>query len=89
MGMETAVTWNYRLVHRRIKTTPGTTEHTYAIHEVYYDDDGVPDMVTEGEVGVLGETIEEAKSAWTMMEEAFNQPVLEYDDIGRSHDEQD
>lgn len=34
------MTWNNRIVKRQVGEDPST--HTYGVHEVYYDDDGIP-----------------------------------------------
>lgn len=50
----------------------------YAIHEVYYDDNGKPDAVTQDAISICGETINEVWTAYRQMSEAFAQPVLDY-----------
>lgn len=75
------MSWNYRLVHRRHDVPSGTAEDVYAIHEVYYDAAGQPEMVTEDPVEVSGETAQEAREAYRQMGEAFDRPKIEYDDF--------
>ena len=68
--------WN----HRVLFTPAGVDlleEDRYAIHEVYYDDDGVPDSSTLHPTGVEGETLSQFKE-WT--HKALNRPVLQYDE---------
>ena len=71
------MTWNHRVVRKRYEmTTP-----LLGIHEVFYDNEGVPDAVTVDPVGVQGETLGELGEALGWMLKALGQPVLEYDDI--------
>jgi hypothetical protein len=72
------MTWNYRVVHRHY---PEWDEHTWAIYEVFYDDDGKPDAVTSNHVGCFGNTLEEMIDDLTHYCEALADSVLEWDDI--------
>ena len=67
-------TWNYRVVHQKMDD-----EDIFAVHEVYYDGAGRPELVTEDWAGIAGETREEAWGDLMMMMEAFAKPILEYD----------
>lgn len=68
--------WNHRVVR---KTYRGET--MLGIHEVYYDDEGIPEMVTVEPVGAVGDTLLELKEELLSMLAAFGKPILEYDDI--------
>lgn len=62
--------WNYRIVE--------DAEGGLSIHEVYYDDMGVPtDWTTEG-VEPYGETMQELNTCFNMMQDAFYEPVLKW-----------
>ena len=71
--------WNYR-VFRHVFTDPITKRDGdyYAIHECYYDNNGDVNGWTKHEVGPTGETFKELKASYEMMSEAFNKPILEY-----------
>jgi hypothetical protein len=71
------MTWNYRVVHRVINA-----KDIYAVHEVYYDEDGLPEMVTEEPVNAQGETYEELVHDVVHYIAALAYPILEYDEIG-------
>jgi len=73
--------WNHRVVRKRYES-----EILLGIHEVFYDDDGIPDMVTVDPVDVQGETLGELEETLNWMLKALGQPVLEYDDIGEGDD---
>jgi hypothetical protein len=78
------MTWNYRVVHRCVCGPLGDFADVYAIHEVYYRDDGTPYAVSNDPDPMLGETLEELRTARLMMSRAFREPVLEYDQIGET-----
>ena len=68
-------TWNYRVMTRALPDGV----HTYAIHEVYYDDLGLVETWTEAPDGPMGDTLAELRSDHRMMAEAFELPVLDYE----------
>lgn len=75
--------WNYRVVRKVYPPgIDGEREHVLGIHEVYYDDDGKPEMVTENRMDAHGETLDELRTDLRWMMEALDKPVLEYDEIG-------
>lgn len=67
--------WDYRVVKQ---TFDG--EDVFAVHEVYYEDDGKPHMMSEDEVSPHGESLKEFKSDWKAYLDAKEQPVLTYPD---------
>jgi hypothetical protein len=54
-------------------------EEWYGIHEVYYNADEAPCMMTEEPCMPAGETKKELMNDLSMMTEALTKPVLEYD----------
>ena len=70
------MTWNYRLVKR----THGD-DVLYAIHEVYYDDHGTPESITESPVGVTAESKSDIMTTLRHMERALTMPTLNYEDF--------
>ena len=75
------MTWNHRVVHRVIQG-----DDFYGIHEVFYDDEGRPDMMTERAVGVCGDNLEELQQTLEWMLQAMDKPILEYDEIRGEED---
>lgn len=69
--------WNYR-VGRKAEYWYGE-EFTYAIIEVYYEDNGKVKGYT-GFVGPQGDSLEALKDDLERMKEAFDKPVFEMDD---------
>ena len=65
-------TWNHRIILK---------DGWYSIREVYYEDD-TPTLVDEEPEGVLAESLEELKEVYEQMKEAFDAPVLKYENIG-------
>ena len=43
------MSWDYRIIRYR-------NDHGFGLHEVYYDDDGEINMMTENATGALGDT---------------------------------
>lgn len=68
--------WNHRIVHKVDETS-----EILGIHEVFYDDEGIPEMVTVNPVGAVGDTLLELREELLSMLAAFEKPILEYDDI--------
>lgn len=64
--------WNYRLVKYYHKAAG------YAIHEVYYDDDGKPTGMTVNPCSFVGDTPEETVDALTMaLKDAQERDIFE------------
>ena len=67
------MTWNYRVIeHDR----PGSTDKSFGIHEVYYDDMGRVKTWTERAVGVTAYSVEGLAEEMDIMREALAKPVL-------------
>jgi hypothetical protein len=75
------MTWNYRVV-----CTENEAEVSYAIYEVYYDDDGRPEARTERPSYPAGETLEELREDVQRYLAALDQPVLDDTLFGRTGD---
>lgn len=65
--------WNYRV----ISTNCGNGEFEFAVHEVYYDTDGLPKSWSKDHVSVLTNESETWESFFTKMQEAVKKPMLE------------
>ena len=70
------MSWNYRLVKR----THGD-QVFYGIHEVYYNDQSVPESITENPVGVSEESKGDIMTSLRHMERALTMPTLNYEDF--------
>jgi hypothetical protein len=73
------MTWDYRVL-----STPGPNgygKRWYAIHEVYYRDDGTIDSWTEKSIEAAGGTPEELREDLEWMLRAFAKPVLRIEDL--------
>lgn len=67
------MSWN----HRVLRQDHGDAGATYAIHEVFYDDEGNPYAWTAEPVPVYGDTWIETVDSHAIMGRAFALPVLE------------
>jgi hypothetical protein len=66
------MTWNYRVVR-----TIHSEEESFAIYEVYYDDDGRPEARTEEPAYPAGETLEGLQEDMQWYLSALSEPVLD------------
>lgn len=77
------MTWNYRVIHRYLRSeiSPDEIEY-YAIHSVYYDEtDGSVVGYSEEPLPLCADTLEELKADVEHVAEALNKPMLEYGKI--------
>ena len=70
------MTWNHRVLAHEHKG-----EFTFAIHEIFYNKDGIPDMCTEDPVGVVGDTLAGLVDTLKWMRKALKKPILSYTDF--------
>ena len=68
------MSWNYRVVSHSF----GPKHTSFGIHEVYYKD-GEPEMVTVKPIKLSADTVEELRADFDLIQDAFTQPVLEYE----------
>ena len=66
------MSWNYRVIAR---PTP-QQEWTFGIHEVYYAEDGAPEMWSEDPIAPFGETLGELRDDIIYQLAAFTKPAL-------------
>jgi hypothetical protein len=66
------MTWEYRVVMRNGE---------YAIYEVYYDEAGAIEAVTEAPVYPAGTSVEELGRDVKSYQQALKKPVLSYDEL--------
>ena len=65
--------WNHRVIHKHHQQTD---DHTYQVHEVYYDDNGNIDKWTISPVSPMGETPYELREEIKYFIKAFQKPIL-------------
>ena len=86
------MSWNYRVGFRTVSYSVvddndhnlvvDTLEETqYGVVETYYNDDGEIALTSENFIEPYGETLEELKTSFNMMKEAFDKPVIDLDNI--------
>jgi len=73
------MTWNYRVVEHRYLDE----ENDYAVHEVFYDDDGNPEWFSEMPIAPLSK--EEAE----LILKAYDEPAVAYIDKKALDDDND
>lgn len=65
--------WN----HRIIKHVTSDSEW-FAVHEVYYDDDGTPNSCTSEPIKIIQEDLKDIEWEIDKIKEALQKPVLHY-----------
>ena len=70
------MTWNHRVIKRKYETG----EEYFAIHEVYYDDDGKPTQVTALPVSIFEDNMDDLANTLARLLESLSKPVLDYDE---------
>ena len=77
--------WNNRVVRKFHQWVDAKGQqrgdHTYGIHEAYYDKNGKVVAITQDAIECHGETVAELRRHWCMLAEAFGQPILDFDCI--------
>ena len=65
------MSWNHRVIAYR-----EGREFWYQIHEVYYDENGVPEMYTKGAVTVVASTFKALDWQLDRLKECLSKPIL-------------
>ena len=78
--------WNYRVV-RTERQTKKEQYDIYQLYEVYYDDDGKIEGMTENAMQPYGESLEELKNDLQWMMEALREPVLDMEELEKQFEE--
>lgn len=66
------MTWNYRVVNK---------DGYLGIHEVYYDEKGLPTSCTEDPTRLSEENLDELKHTLLLYEKAAQKEILNYEDF--------
>jgi hypothetical protein len=69
--------WNHRIIRHIEKITHMDDSIYYAIHEVYYDEDGKVNGWTEEPIRIMEESLEDLKVTLQRLVESFDNPVLD------------
>ncbi len=77
--------WNNRIIHHHDPKASPSFQDWYTIHEVFYHKDDTIRCWTEDSVAPFGNSLEELRSSYDMMVEAFDLPILEADELERTH----
>lgn len=72
--------WNYRLIHHE-KRVADMYHDWYAVHEVYYREDGTIKAVSAKPAVIIGDSVKDANGTRVLMFGAFKAPPLEMADI--------
>ena len=67
------MTWNHRVVKY--------SNNTFGIHEVYYNEVGVVDGVTESAVSVVENSVDDMRYTLLRMLASLDKEVIDYDSV--------
>ena len=70
------MSWDYRVFKKKIGN-----DFVYEVHEVYYNLDGTIRSWTENPINPTGGTSEELKKDFYRQLDAFDKPILDYDQL--------
>ena len=78
------MTWNYRVACKKLEVKIDLSNDVYeescfGIVETYYNDEGEITFISENFQEPYGETLEDLKTGFNMMKEAFDKPVIDLD----------
>jgi len=71
------MSWNHRVIRRKFPNG----EVLWAIHEVYYDDDGKPNACTENPIPIREYSVKDIGKTLKRIRRALKKPVLKYEDF--------
>jgi hypothetical protein len=63
--------WNYRVIY-----TPTNQENSFAIHEVFYNDEGLPIGATKNPVELGASSMEDLQLTVDRLKDAMDKPIL-------------
>ena len=75
--------WNHRVI-KVIDKAMGVDEEWYAIHEVYYNEDGMLAGYAERPATVGGESVEELRTVLEQMLRALDETIIDKTDTIRN-----
>lgn len=81
------MTWNYRVIGRKVEGFGEDDHEELGIHEVYYTRSGKPQMYSESPIPPVGGSIKELRSDLQRMLLALDKPVLTAEDFVGNDDE--
>lgn len=73
--------WNYRVVKYVTAIPLGDRDITYAIHAVYYDDNGEIANISERPEHPMSDDLEGLQRTLSKMIEACNKPIIDYNTV--------
>jgi hypothetical protein len=68
--------WNHRVIVTEEKDPSGESYPYFRVHEVYYDENGVPDGYTANPISISGEDMESLNWTVDRIKESLPKPPL-------------
>lgn len=73
------MSWNHRVVRRFYPNTHIDDSMLYEIYEVYYNQDGTINGITEEPIRIREETVDDLRKTVERLTKCLNNPVIDYD----------
>lgn len=73
------MSWNYRLIRHTKQHKRFGTHEWYAVHEVYYREDGSVSAISSEPSPIIGDSVKDANGTRVLMFGAFKAPPLDMD----------
>lgn len=73
------MSWNHRIIRHIKPRTHMDDAIYYAIHEVYYDENGKVNGWTEDPIEIMEESLDDLKITIQRLEKCLNSPAIDYE----------
>lgn len=75
------MTWNHRVVRRFYPNTHMDDSMLYEIYEVYYNEDGTIEGLTEDPISISEESIDDLRATVDRIKKCLDNPIIDYDTL--------
>ena len=75
------MSWNHRVVRRFYPNTHMDDSMLYEIYEVYYNEDGTIQGLTENPISIREESLEDLKTTLQRISKCLDNPIIDYDTL--------
>lgn len=75
------MSWNHRIVRRIYPNVHMDDSILYEVHEVYYDEEGKIDSITQEPINIMEETVDDLRKTVERLTKCLEQPIIDYDTL--------
>ena len=80
------MSWNHRVVRRFYPNTHMDDSILYEIYEVYYNQDGTINAITEEPIRIREETVDDLRKTVERLTKCLNSPIIDYETLQEIQD---